>query len=301
MKRVITLFLALLMGLLFWEKSYAQDDDCCPELDKYGREDELLDSEWEQQMNDLNALKATLLGSLSQLNKDINILKSKSADLDKKVTDAEDALYSCIGTDRNAFSDFRKKFEETEKKINNKLGSCEDAHKYYFDEIDASKIKCLPEFYDRYTAMKGKIESWCKEAGKTGQYTVAKGDCLWRIAGKNEIYGNGNYWPKLWEANEEGVVSATRHTPAKVKNPNLIYPGQVLKVPSLSQEDLQKLNSLSYVMKVQKESDTMYKEAFRKTRPGSPFTNSQTKKPPSIKKDVKKEVKKDDKKPVIKK
>ena len=301
MRVVVLFFTIVLMGIVFGEISFAQDDDCCPEEDKYGREDELLEFEWEQQMSELNALKVSLLGSLSLLDKDINNLKSKSADIDKQLIEAEDNLYSCVGADRNSVADFRKKFEETEKKVNNKLGSCEDARKYYFNEIDASRIKCLPEFYNRYTAMKSKIESWCAESGKVGQYTVVKGDCLWRIAGKKEIYGNGNYWPKLWEANEEGVISAPRHTPAKIKNPNLIYPGQILKVPVLSQEDLQKFNSLSYVMKMQKESDTMYKEAFKRNRPGSVTKEQIIKKTPTIKRDVKKNIIKDDKKPEIKK
>jgi hypothetical protein len=303
MIRVILLFFSVtLIGIIvFGGNSFAQDDDCCPEEDKYGREEELLESEWDQQMYELNALKASLIGSLSLLDKDINNLKAKSSEIDRQLIEAEDNLYSCVGADRKTVADFRKKFDETEKKVNNKLGNCEDARKYYFDEIEASRIKCLPEFYNRFTAMKSKIESWCAETGKAGQYTVVKGDCLWRIAGKNEIYGNGNYWPKLWEANEEGVISAPRSTPKKISNPNLIYPGQVLKVPALSQEDLQKLNSLSYIMKVQKESDTMYKEAFKKNRPGSVTKEQIKKKAPTIKKDVRIDIKKDEKKPEIKK
>lgn len=53
---------------------------------------------------------------------------------------------------------------------------------------------------------------------KPKTYTVRKGDCLWRIAGK--IYGNPFKWPRIYEANKD-----------KIKNPNRIYPGQVLKIP----------------------------------------------------------------------
>ncbi len=198
-------------------------------------------------------------------------------------------------------SDFRKKFDETEKKINNKLGTCEDAKKLYFNEIDASKAKCLPEFYSRYLAMKSKLDAWCKETGKSGQYTVVKGDCLWRIAGKSEIYSNNNYWPKLWEANEEGVAFAPPHTPKKVTNPNLIYPGQVLKVPALNDEDLKKLNSITYVMKTQKAANDFKKEQKNKSKSKTVKTNDNSKDVKLDKKVQKKEVKKDDKKPDIKK
>ena len=49
-------------------------------------------------------------------------------------------------------------------------------------------------------------------------YTVQKGDCLWNIAKK--IYGNGSKYTLIYNANKD-----------KIKNPNLIYTGQVLTIP----------------------------------------------------------------------
>lgn len=53
---------------------------------------------------------------------------------------------------------------------------------------------------------------------KQKTYTVKKGDCLWNIAKK--FYGNGAKYTKIYNANK-----------SKIKNPNLIYPGQVLVIP----------------------------------------------------------------------
>jgi len=50
---------------------------------------------------------------------------------------------------------------------------------------------------------------------------------LYKIAAKKEIYNNPKMWPVLWEANEKGVVSAPPKVSKTIKNPNLIYPGQV--------------------------------------------------------------------------
>lgn len=50
-------------------------------------------------------------------------------------------------------------------------------------------------------------------------YTVQRGDCLWNIAKK--FYGNGSQYTKIYNANTD-----------KIKNPNLIYPGQVLVIPA---------------------------------------------------------------------
>lgn len=55
-----------------------------------------------------------------------------------------------------------------------------------------------------------------KKTSKT--HKVVKGDTLWGIAKK--FYGNGSQYPKIFNANRD-----------KIKNPNLIYPGQVLTIP----------------------------------------------------------------------
>nr|WP_300838902.1 phage tail protein [uncultured Acetatifactor sp.] len=49
-------------------------------------------------------------------------------------------------------------------------------------------------------------------------YVVVKGDCLWTIAKK--FYGNGAQNTRIYNANRD-----------KIKNPNLIYPGQALTIP----------------------------------------------------------------------
>ena len=55
-------------------------------------------------------------------------------------------------------------------------------------------------------------------APQTGQdYTVQKGDSLWKIA--KHFYGNGAEYTKIVNANPS------------ISNPNSIYPGQVLKIP----------------------------------------------------------------------
>ena len=50
-------------------------------------------------------------------------------------------------------------------------------------------------------------------------YTVAPGDSLSKIAKK--FYGAANKWQRIFEANRDTI-----------KNPDLIHPGQVLKIPN---------------------------------------------------------------------
>ena len=49
-------------------------------------------------------------------------------------------------------------------------------------------------------------------------YTVKSGDCLWNIA--KSLLGSGSRYTEIYNLNKD-----------KIKNPNLIYPGQVLRIP----------------------------------------------------------------------
>jgi len=50
-------------------------------------------------------------------------------------------------------------------------------------------------------------------------YRVAPGDSLSKIA--QQIYGDANKWRRIYEANTD-----------QIKNPDLIHPGQILKIPA---------------------------------------------------------------------
>jgi len=51
-------------------------------------------------------------------------------------------------------------------------------------------------------------------------HKVVEGECLWIIAGYPEIYKDPYRWTEIFNANKD-----------RIDNPDLIYPGQDLKVP----------------------------------------------------------------------
>ena len=57
-----------------------------------------------------------------------------------------------------------------------------------------------------------------KAANAERTYTVVAGDSLSKIAKK--LYGNANQWRKIFEANQD-----------QIEDPDLIHPGQKLKIP----------------------------------------------------------------------
>jgi nucleoid-associated protein YgaU len=55
-------------------------------------------------------------------------------------------------------------------------------------------------------------------AGQAQTYVVAKGDSLSKIA--KRYYGDANQWRRIYDANRD-----------QISNPDLIHPGQNLKIP----------------------------------------------------------------------
>lgn len=108
-----------------------------------------------------------------------------------------------------------------------------DIAKVKADQDKADKEKADKEKADKEKADKEKADK-DKHAKKRGEvikedenyyyYKVKSwekyGDCLWRIAG--EFYGNSRLWTKIHKANKD-----------KIKNPDLIRPGWVLKIPKI--------------------------------------------------------------------
>lgn len=52
-------------------------------------------------------------------------------------------------------------------------------------------------------------------------YTVIRGDCLWNISGKDQIYNDPIKWPRIYRANTDEIG----------EDPDLIYPDQVFTIP----------------------------------------------------------------------
>jgi len=284
------LFLAILiLSLIAFFKSpvsvHAQDDgDCCDDMDdacatymsEWAKYSKLKDS--------LNAAMSSKQATIDGLNADKN---QKQSAYDKLKGDYN----SWVGEDIDGF---RKRFADLESQINSRTGSCEDAKKK-LDAITSSKARCLNEFWDRYNAMVKKYADWClggpvaKKCDK--EYKVVKGDCLWKIAGKKDIYGNPRLWPKIWDANKNGIISGT---PSTIPNPNRIYPGQVLCIPAMTDAEKQMmLNKSKGVMKTRK---SKYKGDWNFDNKKKDTKKDET----DVKKDEKKDVKKDASKDVKK-
>ena len=70
--------------------------------------------------------------------------------------------------------------------------------------------------------MREKLRQQAEEraaAARSRTYEVKPGDTLSKIA--KQVLGDANRWPEIFEANKD-----------QIKDPNLIHPGQELRIPS---------------------------------------------------------------------
>jgi LysM repeat protein len=86
-------------------------------------------------------------------------------------------------------------------------------------------------------SVKKRVVSKRKNMIQYNTYTVKRGDCLWSIAKKKEVYNNPFMWPALWTTNRTHVT-----------NPNKIEVNQKLRIQKTVAEE-QKIKVLKKAYK----------------------------------------------------
>ncbi|HEY9186427.1 MAG TPA: LysM peptidoglycan-binding domain-containing protein [Bacteroidota bacterium] len=190
----------------------------------------------DMKIKDLTSQVNSLKEKNKALDEQIEKLKSDKAMLEADLNKCGDDIYALIGATKEQVEAFRQKLNGVEKKIDElsrlsnmdlfeRRAEVDDVEKTA-KELKASKISLLPEFYDRVQALQGKIDNLRQALAKAEKtYTVGTWskdrDCLWNISKKPDIYDNPMMWPKIWQGNRD-----------KIKNPDIIRTGWVLKIPA---------------------------------------------------------------------
>ncbi|HKB86425.1 MAG TPA: LysM peptidoglycan-binding domain-containing protein [Ignavibacteriaceae bacterium] len=195
------------------------------------QEEEMTSDEWEAEMARLRSQKEALTQQITDLQNDISKLKDQLQGL-QSYEDCQNELYALVGATKADVENFRNAVNELNGKVSRKEGPKADRQKD-LDALKSNKISALPEFFDKvHNQMQNALDSW-QEAPQEWNYTVVTGDCLWNIAKKQDYYGNGFAWPKIYKANRD-----------KIKNPDLIYPKQVFTIPKLTDEEKAKYDKM---------------------------------------------------------
>ncbi|MEW6509467.1 MAG: hypothetical protein AB1428_00770 [Bacteroidota bacterium] len=196
---------------------------------------EMTKEQWQQEVTKYTQQRTELTAKVKALTDEVARLQAQSSQLDADYEKCLDALYALVGSDRAKADAYRSEIEAAENTAN-ELMRLSDAdlveRSKDVDDLAArvkslweNKLSLIPEFWDRLTALNDKVKSLQTTlANQVKVYTVgtwAKDrDCLWNISKKKDIYNNAWLWPKIWQGNRD-----------EIKDPDLIYKGQKLKIP----------------------------------------------------------------------
>ncbi len=190
----------------------------------FAQQKEMTEEEWQAEINRLTQKKADLTSQLNALQSEVNNLKNTKAGL-QSYDDCMKGLYDMIGATPADVDNFRAQVKALAAKIARKVSPKAD-RQAELDALKANKISALPEFFDQvHNLLQKQLDAW-QEKPKEILYTVIKGDCLWNIAKKKDIYDNPFAWTKIYNSNRD-----------QIKNPDLIYPKQIFKIPNLTEEE----------------------------------------------------------------
>jgi hypothetical protein len=197
----------------------------------FAQEREMTEEEWQAEMTRLGEKKTSLLNEIDALKSDIDNLTAQKSGL-QSPEECIDELYALVGATRQDVENFRGAVNELDGKIRRKEGPKKD-RQADLDALKMNKISALPEFFQKvHVQMQKALDAWVEKPDVIS-YKVVRGDHLWGIAKKKEHYGNAFAWPIIYKANRD-----------QIKDPDLIYPNQVFKVPPLSEEEKSKYEKL---------------------------------------------------------
>lgn len=158
-------------------------------------------------------------------------LKQQISQLDAEIAQTWSEIYTLLGTDEAGVKEYRSALNNLESAVDAlaRLSPEElfkrraeiDQLQKKLDELKGSKISWLSEMQDKIATIEGKIAQLRASLPKADfdEYTVVKGDYLWKIAGKKDIYDDPYQWMRIYTYNLD-----------QIKDPDVIEPAQIFKI-----------------------------------------------------------------------
>jgi nucleoid-associated protein YgaU len=148
-----------------------------------------------------------------------------------------DAYMNCLEGEINEVEDTESDLDAQLEALEAELAELEAEEKSFSGEAEAieARIAELDETLSGLNSLLAELDAL------PTQYTVVPGDYLAKISGREDIYRDPAKWPRIYRANRYdpkdpstvGVREKRDGSTGKfyMRNPNLIYPGWILKIP----------------------------------------------------------------------
>lgn len=188
--------------------------------------------EYNQQLAEWQKREAEANAAIKTVEAEIAALKEEIAKVDEENNKVWQDIYAMIGATEAEVREFMSNLDNLEGEVDGLSNLSPDElyqRRKEIDEIEAklaemkeSKISVLTEAMDKIAVIEGKIaqlRATLDAARKWDEYVVIKGDYLWKIAKKDDIYGDPYQWIRIYTKNRD-----------LIKDPDLIYPDWNLKI-----------------------------------------------------------------------
>jgi len=194
--------------------------------------DRMTYEEYQKQLSAFQAREAAARAALETEKSSIADLKAKIADLEAQIAGVWNDIYALLGVTKEQIDAFSAQLDEIERRLDELARLSPEqllARAAELDELSAKLADLKTQPPAKLTANRDRIAQMeSRIAGlkatlpmpKHDLYTVLRGDYLWKIAGKKDIYGDPWKWLRIWSYNR-----------TQIKNPDLIYPAQQFTVP----------------------------------------------------------------------
>ena len=236
MKRYIILALVVMLvvpAILCARVNYLTED----EYKKLKKNERL--AYWENLETELAQLqqrKADDIARQGKLTTQHETLVQKSTELDNQYEKTYNEILAMLNVPREEVPEIKDRISAFNKEINNwEKMSDKDLWKAKksvneliaeYNEYRKSNEAKVPDYRKDFSDLDNRIANLqrslenAKPKYYEDTYTVVKGDWLSKIAGYSFIYNDISKWPIIYRANRD-----------QIKDPNLIYPDQILKIP----------------------------------------------------------------------
>ena len=220
--KTLTIFI-LLISVLAFSNLFAQYSYNYEEMEQ--EEYNALLAEWQQKLAQAEA-------NIAEENAKIDALNAETDQTQAAIDASWDEIFKATGTSKADYDSYVNDLGSMKNDARGLLSLSPEEIYRRMDEVDALQAK-LDEMKENpfsvmsdNAAMIADIENLLAQAKEKGKpavpptYSVMRGDYLWKIASKEDIYNDAYAWMRIYTSNRD-----------QIKDPDLIYPNQVFSIP----------------------------------------------------------------------
>ena len=225
MKRyyLISLLLISIFSLSLLAQEYSYDYKNM-KMDEYKAEL----AKWQKCEADNKAQIAEQEAQIAKLNEEI-------AATEQQIEDTWNEIYALLGTDKAGYQAYLGQLKALENELSGFVALSPEEIYTRMGELKGFKERLADLKKDKkslttesqgYISRIENLIAQAEEKGKpaaAGMYEVQRGDYLWKISKKDDVYGDAYKWYAIYSYNRD-----------QIKDPNLIYPAQVFRIPRMA-------------------------------------------------------------------